>query len=39
LLRDFVTAAWMLLNLQRLKNARLRRFSLRACLAESFFVP
>src|ERR687898_154515 len=39
LLRDFLIAAWMLLNLQRLKNARLRRPSLRACLAVSFFVP
>jgi hypothetical protein len=39
LLRARLIAAWMLLNLQRLANARFRRRSLRALRAESFFVP
>jgi hypothetical protein len=39
LLRDFLIAVWMLLNLQRRLNARLSRLSLRACPAVSFLVP
>ena len=39
LLRDFEIAAWMLLNLQRWKNARLIRLSFAARFAEIFFVP
>jgi hypothetical protein len=39
LLRDLLIAAWMLLNLQSLANARFCAFSLRALRAESFFFP
>ena len=39
LLRARLIAVWMLLNLQRLANARLSRFSFRAFRADSFFAP